>query len=36
MHVASGDQRDDLVGYLDTMSVRELFDRVYGSDVVRS
>ncbi len=34
LHVASGDQHDDLVGYLDTMGVRELFDRVYGSDLV--
>lgn len=34
MHVASGDQHDDLVGYLETMGVRELFDRVYGSDLV--
>ena len=34
MHVASGDQHADLVGYLDTMGTRELFDRVYGSDLI--
>ncbi len=34
LHVASGDQHADLVGYLETMNARELFDRVYGSDLV--
>jgi phosphoglycolate phosphatase-like HAD superfamily hydrolase len=34
LHVASGDQHSDLVGYLETMGVRELFDRVYGSDIL--
>jgi len=34
MHVASGDQHADLVGYLETMGTRELFDRVYGSDLI--
>jgi phosphoglycolate phosphatase-like HAD superfamily hydrolase len=34
LHVASGDQHSDLVGYLDTMGTRELFDRVYGSDLL--
>jgi phosphoglycolate phosphatase-like HAD superfamily hydrolase len=34
LHVASGDQHSDVVGYLDTMGTRELFDRVYGSDLL--
>jgi phosphoglycolate phosphatase-like HAD superfamily hydrolase len=34
LHVASGDQHGDLVGYLDTMGTRELFGRVYGSDLL--
>ncbi len=34
LHVASGDQHEDLMGYLDTMGTLELFDRVYGSDLV--
>ena len=34
LHTASGDQHSDLVGYLETMGTRELFDRVYGSDLV--
>ena len=34
LHVASGDQHTDLVGYLDTMGTRELFGRVYGSDLL--
>jgi len=34
LHVASGDQHADLVGYLETMGTRELFDRVYGSDLL--
>ena len=34
LHVASGDQHSDLVGYLDTMGTRELFDRIYGSDIL--
>jgi phosphoglycolate phosphatase-like HAD superfamily hydrolase len=34
LHVASGDQHADLVGYLDTMGTLELFDRVYGSDLL--
>jgi len=34
MHMASGDQHDDLVVYLETMGVRQFFDRVYGSDLV--
>jgi len=34
LHVASGDQHGDLVGYLDTMGTLELFDRVYGSDLL--
>src|SRR5207247_2197699 len=29
-----GDQHTDLVGYLDTMGTRELFGRVYGSDLL--
>jgi phosphoglycolate phosphatase-like HAD superfamily hydrolase len=34
LHVASGDQHADLVGYLETMGTRDLFDRVYGSDLI--
>jgi len=34
LHVASGDQHSDLVGYLDAMGTRELFGRVYGSDLL--
>jgi phosphoglycolate phosphatase-like HAD superfamily hydrolase len=34
LHVASGDQHADLVGYLETLGVLELFGRVYGSDLV--
>jgi len=34
LHVASGDQHADLVGYLETMGTRELFDRVCGSDLI--
>jgi phosphoglycolate phosphatase-like HAD superfamily hydrolase len=34
LHVASGDQHGDIVGYLDTMGTRELFDQVYGSDLL--
>jgi len=32
--MASGDQHADLVGYLDTLGTLELFDRVYGSDLI--
>jgi phosphoglycolate phosphatase-like HAD superfamily hydrolase len=34
LHVASGDQHADLVGYLETMGTRDVFDRVYGSDLL--
>jgi phosphoglycolate phosphatase-like HAD superfamily hydrolase len=34
LHVASGDQHADLLGYLDTMGSLELFDRIYGSDLL--
>jgi len=34
LHVASGDQHADLVGYLETMGTLDLFDRVYGSDLL--
>ena len=34
LHVASGDQHSDLVGYLETMGTLEFFDRVYGSDLI--
>ncbi len=36
LHVASGDQHTDLIGYLDTLGVLELFGRVYGSDLVNA
>ena len=34
LHVASGDQHGDLVGYLETMGTLDFFDRVYGSDLL--
>ncbi len=34
LHMASADQHADLVGYLDTLGTLELFDRVYGSDLI--
>jgi FMN phosphatase YigB (HAD superfamily) len=34
LHVASGDQHSDLIGYLETMGTLDIFDRVYGSDLV--
>ena len=34
LHVASGDQHPDLIGYLETLGVLDLFGRVYGSDLV--
>jgi FMN phosphatase YigB (HAD superfamily) len=34
LHTASGDAEEDLVAYLKAIGVRELFDRVYGADVV--
>jgi len=34
LHIASGDQHEDLMGYLETMGTLEFFDRVYGSDLV--
>jgi HAD superfamily hydrolase (TIGR01509 family) len=34
LHIASGDAHDDLVAFLQQIGARDLFDRVYGSDVV--
>jgi phosphoglycolate phosphatase-like HAD superfamily hydrolase len=34
LHVASGDQYADLMGYLKTMGTLDLFDRKYGSDLI--
>jgi HAD superfamily hydrolase (TIGR01509 family) len=34
LHVASGDAHEDLVQYLKTIGVRDVFDRVYGSDLL--
>jgi phosphoglycolate phosphatase-like HAD superfamily hydrolase len=34
LHIASGDQHSDLLGYLATMGTLDLFNRVYGSDVI--
>jgi len=34
LHVASGDQHADLIGYLDTLGVLDLFGRAYGSDLL--
>jgi len=36
LHMASGDAHDDLVAYLERIGARELFDRVYGSDLVNT
>lgn len=36
LHVASGDAHDDLVEYLERIGARDLFDRVYGSDLVNT
>jgi phosphoglycolate phosphatase-like HAD superfamily hydrolase len=34
LHVASGDAHEDLVQYLDAIGARNLFDRVYGTDLL--
>lgn len=36
LHIASGDAHDDLVAFLGQIGARDLFDRVYGSDVVNT
>lgn len=36
LHMASGDSHDDLVAFLERIGARDLFDRVYGSDLVRT
>jgi HAD superfamily hydrolase (TIGR01509 family) len=36
LHTASGDAHDDLVEYLERIGARDLFDRIYGSDVVNT
>src|ERR671937_2721037 len=36
LHLASGDHHEDLFGYLETMGIVELFDRLYGSDLVNT
>lgn len=36
LHVASADSHDDLVTFLERIGARELFDRVYGSDLVNT
>jgi phosphoglycolate phosphatase-like HAD superfamily hydrolase len=36
LHVASGDAHDDLVQYLETIGARDVFDRVYGADLVNT
>ena len=36
LHVASGDAHDDLVQYLGRIGARDLFDRVYGADLVNT
>ncbi len=35
-HVASADSHDDLVAFLERIGARDLFDRVYGSDLVNT
>lgn len=34
LHIASGDAHEDLVEYLRAINARDLFDRVYGSDLL--
>jgi FMN phosphatase YigB (HAD superfamily) len=34
LHVASGDAHEDLIAYLTAIGARELFNRVYGSDLL--
>lgn len=36
LHVASADAQDELVAFLDQIGARDLFDRVYGSDLVNT
>lgn len=36
LHMASGDSHDDLVEFLERIGARDLFDRVYGSDLVNT
>jgi len=36
LHVASGDAHDELVTFLEQIGARDLFDRVYGSDLVNA
>lgn len=36
LHLASADSHDDLVAFLEQIGARELFDRVYGSDLVNT
>jgi len=36
LHIASGDSHDDLVTFLERIGVRDVFDRVYGSDLVNT
>lgn len=36
LHTASADAHDDLVEFLERIGARELFDRVYGSDLVNT
>jgi len=36
LHMASADAHDELVAFLDQIGARDLFDRVYGSDLVNT
>jgi HAD superfamily hydrolase (TIGR01509 family) len=36
LHVASGNAHDDLVQYLETIGAADIFDRVYGADLVNT
>lgn len=36
LHMASGDSHDELITFLERMGARDLFDRVYGSDLVNT
>lgn len=36
LHVASGDSHEDLIAFLGRIGARDLFDRVYGSDLVNT
>jgi FMN phosphatase YigB (HAD superfamily) len=36
LHIASADSHNELVEFLERIGARDLFDRVYGSDIVNT